>query len=88
MYIAPASGHALLNLNLPFKLILMRFEVCFLMSGVRMLHFLKDIMMYIHSNPQILYYGFNIAVTFLTLSFRKNSVMVSEFYFLLKVDQL
>ena len=29
MYIAPSSDHALLNLNLPFKLILRRFEVVF-----------------------------------------------------------
>ena len=42
MYIAPSSGHILLNLELPFKMILRRIEVVFLMSGVRMLHFLKD----------------------------------------------
>ena len=29
MHMAPSSGHALLNLNLSFKLILMRFEVVF-----------------------------------------------------------
>ena len=29
MYIAPSSGHELLKLNLPFKLILRRFEVVF-----------------------------------------------------------
>ena len=29
MYIAPSSGHALENINLPFKLILLRFEVVF-----------------------------------------------------------
>ena len=41
---------------MPFKLILRSFEVnCFLMSGVRMLHFLKFI-----QNPPILYYGFKI----------------------------
>ena len=43
MYIAPSSGHILLNLYFHFKFILLK-EVwgCFLMSGVRMLHFLKD----------------------------------------------
>ena len=41
MYIAPSSVHELLKLILPFKLIQRRFEVA-LMSGVRMLHFLKD----------------------------------------------
>ena len=44
MYIAPSSGHILLNLELPFKLILRKFEGVFLMSEVRMLHFLKDSM--------------------------------------------
>ena len=29
MYIASSSGNSLLNLNLPFKVILMRFEVVF-----------------------------------------------------------
>ena len=29
MYIAPSSGHILLNINLPFKLILRRCEVVF-----------------------------------------------------------
>ena len=42
MYIAPSSDHSLLVINLPFKLILRRFEFCFLMSGVGMLHFSKD----------------------------------------------
>ena len=42
MYIAPSSGEPLPNLDLPFKWILRRFEVVILMSGVRMLHFLKD----------------------------------------------
>ena len=42
IYIAPSSGHELLKLNLPFKLILKEVWDCFLMSGVRMLHFLKD----------------------------------------------
>ena len=41
MYIAPSSGHILLNVHLPLKLIK---EVCscFLMSGVRMLHLFTD----------------------------------------------
>ena len=29
MYIAPSSGHTVLNLNLPFKVVLRRFEVVF-----------------------------------------------------------
>ena len=50
MYIPPSSGeplpHLLNGLYGGLRL--------FLVSGVRMLHFLK-----IHSNPPILYYGFN-----------------------------
>ena len=42
---------------MPFKLILRRCEVVFLMSGVRMLHFFERLME-IHSNLPILYYGF------------------------------
>ena len=42
MYIAPSSGHTSFNFNMPFKLILRRCEVVFLMSGVKILHFLKD----------------------------------------------
>ena len=43
MYIAPSSGHTSLNFNMPFKLVIRRFEVVlWYMSGVRMLHFLKD----------------------------------------------
>ena len=41
MYIAPSSGHELLKLNLPFKIYSNDFCGCFLMSGVRMLQFLK-----------------------------------------------
>ena len=43
MYIAPSSGHTSFNFNMPFKLILIK-EMwgCFLMSGVKILHFLKD----------------------------------------------
>ena len=42
LYIAPASDHSLLTISLPSRVILRRFEVVFVMSGVRMLHFLKD----------------------------------------------
>ena len=47
MHIAPSIGHLLMNLYLPFKVIL-RFEVIFCS-----LHFLKD-----YSHPPILYHGF------------------------------
>ena len=54
--IAPFSGYSLLNLNLPFTLSLKEVRGCFLMSGVRMLHFLRmSRLMEIHSNPPILY---------------------------------
>ena len=44
MYIAPSGDHSLLTLNLPFQVILRRFEVvfCCLDFGMRMLHFSKD----------------------------------------------
>ena len=42
MYIAPSSGHTSFDFNMPFKLILMEMWGCFLMSGVKILHFLKD----------------------------------------------
>ena len=42
MYIAPSSGHTSFNFNMPFKLILRTMWGCFLMSGVKILHFLKD----------------------------------------------
>ena len=57
MYIAPSSGHILLNLNIPFKFILGRFEFFFLISGVRMLYFF-EILVEIYSNPPILWFGF------------------------------
>ena len=53
MYITPSSGHELSNLNLPFKLILRRFEVVFLMSGAALFDRLKES----YSNPPILYYS-------------------------------
>ena len=43
MYIAPPGDCSLLTLNLPFKVILKKFEVVFsCLHGVRMLHFSKD----------------------------------------------
>ena len=42
MYIVPSSGEALLNPNLPFWMDSKEIWSCFLMSGVGMLHFLKD----------------------------------------------
>ena len=42
MHIAPSSGHEWLNLNLPFTLISKEVWGCSLMSGVRILQFLKD----------------------------------------------
>ena len=60
--LAPSSGHILLNLYLPFKLNLTRFEVAFLMSGVRMLHFLKDLWKFIWIHQ---YY--TMALTIITL---------------------
>ena len=43
MYIAPSSGHILLNLiKYAFYIDSKKVWGCFLMSGVRMLHFLKD----------------------------------------------
>ena len=38
IYIVPSSDHSLLTLNMPFKVMLKRFEVVF-MFGVKMLHF-------------------------------------------------
>ena len=58
MYIAPSSDHEWLNLNLPFKLILMRFEIAFYVWNKNVALFKG--LMEIHSNPPspILYYGF------------------------------
>ena len=58
MYIAPSSGHEWLNCSLPFKLILRRFEVVFL--GLSENAALFERLVKIHSNPPILYYGFNL----------------------------
>ena len=57
MYIAPSSGHISLNCNMPFKLIVRRFEVVFLMSGTRANAALFERLIEIHSNPPILYYN-------------------------------
>ena len=54
MYIAPSSGHILLNLNLPFKLILKRFEVVSDVWSENVALFER--LMEIHSNPPILHY--------------------------------
>ena len=61
MYIAPSSGHISLNLNMPFKLILRRFEVFFFYVWSENAA-LFERLMGIHSNPPILYYGFKNSV--------------------------
>ena len=58
-YIAPSRGHISLNFNMPFKLILRRFEI--LMSEVRMLHFLKDWWKFIQIHQ---YYNYGFKRTF------------------------
>ena len=58
MYIAPSSGHISLNFNMPFKLILRRFKVVFYVWSENAALFER--LMETHSNPPILYYGFNI----------------------------
>ena len=62
MYIAPSGGHEVLNLKLPFKLILRRFEVVFLYVWSENAA-LFERLMEIHSNP-ILYYDFNSGFTY------------------------
>ena len=62
MYIAPSSGHVLLNLNLPFKLILRRFR---LFSDIWSAALSENAALFkrpmeIHSNPLILYNGFKL----------------------------
>ena len=56
MFIAPSSGHMSLNSNMPFKLILRRFEVVSDVWSENAALFER--LMEIHSNPPILYYGF------------------------------
>ena len=56
MYITPSSGHELMNLDLPFKLILRRFEVVSDIWSENAA--LSERLIEIHSNPPILYYGF------------------------------
>ena len=53
MYIAPSSGHTLLNLNLPFELIQRRFEVIFWCLE-RECCFKKKRLVEINANPLIL----------------------------------
>ena len=57
MYIAPSSGHILLNINFPFKLILSKFDAVFDVWSENAALFER--LMEIHSNPPIQYYGFN-----------------------------
>ena len=57
MYIAPSSGHISLYVNMPFTLILRRFEVVFWCLEWEAALFER--LMEIHSNPPMLYYGFN-----------------------------
>ena len=47
MYIAPSSGHILFDLNMPLEMDSKEVWGCFLMSGMRMLWFLKDIWKFI-----------------------------------------
>ena len=57
MYIALSSGHISLNFIMPFKLILMRFDVVFWCLGSENAALFERLMEF-HSNPPILYYGF------------------------------
>ena len=58
-YVAPYCGHISLNLiNMPFKLILRRFEVVFWCLEWECCTLRKIDGNSIHSNPPILYYGF------------------------------
>ena len=57
MYIAPSSGHISLNLTMPFKLIIRKFEVVSNVWSENTTLFER--LMEIHSNPPKLYYGFN-----------------------------
>ena len=54
MYIAPSSGHSMMNQNFPFKLILRRFEVVFWCLGWEYRTVYR--LMKIHSNPPVQYY--------------------------------
>ena len=83
MYIAPSSGHISLNFNMPFKLILRRFEVVFWISGVRMQHFLKDWWKFIQ-HPPILHYGFHISISHWSNCQRSKCCTFTVTYFLKK----
>ena len=81
MYIAPSSGHISLNFNRPFQLILRWFEVAFWCLGWSENAALFERLMEIHSNPPILYYGFNTMILaqkfqdhkcYTTLSIKRN----------------
>ena len=58
MYIAPSSGHISLNFDMPFKLILRRFEVVFWCLEWECCSFLKDWWKFIQIHQ---YFGFNLA---------------------------
>ena len=60
MYIAPSSGEPLPNINLPFKWLLRRFEVVLRCLEWECYAVLFKRLIKINSNPQVLYYGFNI----------------------------
>ena len=48
MYIAPSRGHILFNLNMPFKIILLRrLRLFYDVWSEEMLHFLKDLWKFI-----------------------------------------
>ena len=66
MYIAPSSGHISLAFNMPFKLILRRFEVVSDVWGENDARFER--LREIHSNPPILHYGFNINIAWAWMS--------------------
>ena len=78
MYIAPSSGHISLDFNMPFKMILRRFEVVFWCLEWECCTFER--LGEIHLNPPILYYGFNSywSVPLLKFSFLLQRKLCSE----------
>ena len=66
-----------MTFNLPFKVILRRFWGCFLMSGMRMLHFWNDLWKFIQIHQ---YYGFKIWYLTLSLCLEKRNVSSSVNY--------
>ena len=55
MYKAPSCGHALVNLNLPFKMIVRRFELRLFSDAWNENAALFERLMEINSNPLILW---------------------------------